>query len=157
MKKELEGNAPAKRVKCGLIPENAQRLKLFYTWTLLRFRRRHKELFVGGEYLPVEVRGRRARNVVAFIRKRGKKIALLAAGRFFTQWPIGKSSKFSADFWENTELIWPKGLELPATLRDVATSDIVESVKRRQGSAIRASDLFRQACACLLTNAEAEG
>jgi maltooligosyltrehalose synthase len=157
MKKELEGNKPDMPAGHGFIPGDMERSKFLYTWTGLRFRRRHKELFVGGEYLPVAVRGNRERNVVAFIRKRGKKIALVAAGRFFTQWPAGKSLKIQSDFWGNTELVLPEDPEFPARLRDIVTSGAVDIVKRKQYSSIRASDIFRRACACIFTNEEDRG
>lgn len=157
MKKEFESNNSGKFANQSRIPENIERLKFLYTWAGLRFRRQHKELFVGGEYLPVEVRGKREKNIVSFIRRRGEKIALVVAGRFFTQWPFGNALKLSSDFWDNTELIWPKDLDLPAKLRDIVTSDTIDIVHQKQSSAIRVSDLLRQACACLLTNNEEQG
>lgn len=152
MKKELEDNKLDKLVSHGFIPERMHKLKFLYTWMGLRFRRQNKELFVGGEYLPMEVKGKREKNVVAFIRRRGKKIALVIAGRFFTHRFAGKASKIQSDFWENTELIWPEGLEIPARLRDIVTSETIDIIRRKQSSAIRVSDLLRQSCACILTN-----
>ncbi|MBU1398826.1 MAG: malto-oligosyltrehalose synthase [Proteobacteria bacterium] len=157
IRKEFEVNKSVKFVGNCFVPDNFERLKFLYTWMGLQFRRQHKELFVGGEYLPMEVKGKRERNVVAFIRRRGKKIALIVAGRFFTQWPVGKASEPSSDFWKGTELIWPKDLEFPAKLRDIMTSDTIDIVRRKQSSAIKVSDLFRQTCACLLINNEEQG
>ncbi|MBU2034855.1 MAG: malto-oligosyltrehalose synthase, partial [Candidatus Omnitrophica bacterium] len=154
MKKELEGDKPGKPAGYGFIPENIERLKFLYTCMGLRFRSQYKELFVGGEYLPVEAKGKREENIVSFIRRRGNRIALVAAGRFFTQSLAGKTLKIQSDFWENTELVWPKNLEIPAKLRDIVTSGAIDIVRRKQDSVIKASDLFRQACACILTNNE---
>lgn len=47
--------------------------------TLLRFRRAHAELFLEGEYIPVETTS----NAIAFIRRTKKEEVLVVAGRFF--------------------------------------------------------------------------
>lgn len=154
MKNEIEGNKSGKLISHDLIPENMERLKFLYTLMGLRFRRQHKDLFIGGEYLPVEVKGKREKNIVSFIRKRGKTIAIIVAGRFFTQWPVGQNWKHQPDFWENTELIWPNDLEFPTKLRNIVTSDTIDVVHYGQSSAIRVSDLLGQAGMCLLTNDE---
>ena len=45
------------------------RLKLFVTWRVLQFRRQYADLFRLGEYIPLEVRGSRAKHVCAFARQ----------------------------------------------------------------------------------------
>jgi len=132
--------------------ENLWRLKFIYTWKTLAFRRQNKDLFVGGEYIPVEVKGDKERNIVAFIRKRGKKIALAVAARFFTSCLPRTEMGFLPGFWKGTEIIWPKDLELPEKLKDVVFADSVDIVKRDQEVAIKIDDLFKHTCACLLTN-----
>nr|MBU1328676.1 malto-oligosyltrehalose synthase [Candidatus Omnitrophota bacterium] len=134
--------------------EDLEELKLFYTWKGLCFRRQHKDLFVDGEYIPVEIVGPRENNVVAFIRKRGKQLALVVAGRFFTGWPMDKSANEDSYFWNNTELIWPEGLEVPKRLRDVIISQMVDVVSSKQTAVIKVSDLFQKSCAAILTNIE---
>jgi (1->4)-alpha-D-glucan 1-alpha-D-glucosylmutase len=42
------------------------RIKLLVSWRVLQFRRRHRELFHQGTYLPLEVTGSRAKHVCAF-------------------------------------------------------------------------------------------
>ena len=154
MKKELEDHKIGRLSNQSLESINMEQLKFINTWKGLRFRRQHKEMFVGGEYVPVAVKGKKELNVVAFIRRRGRDIALVMAGRFFTHWPIEAELNLSPDFWENTEIIWPEDVELPARLWDVAASETIEIVPRKQSYALKVSDLFRQTCACLLTNIE---
>lgn len=48
----------------------------------LNFRKDHKALFLEGEYIPLEVTGEGADQVVAFTRKKGKKRLVVAATRF---------------------------------------------------------------------------
>jgi (1->4)-alpha-D-glucan 1-alpha-D-glucosylmutase len=47
-------------------------VKLYVTYRALQFRRRHKQLFEQGQYLPLAVEGKLAENAVAFLRKKGK-------------------------------------------------------------------------------------
>jgi (1->4)-alpha-D-glucan 1-alpha-D-glucosylmutase len=48
----------------------------------LNFRKVHKALFLEGEYIPLRVTGEGAQQVVAFMRKKGKKRLVVAAVRF---------------------------------------------------------------------------
>lgn len=152
MKKNLEAGTLGKFLACGFTSENLARLKIIYIWKTLTFRRQNKELFIGGEYIPIEVKGNKARNIVAFIRKRGKKIALAVAVRFFSSCLPNAEMSFSPDFWENTEIVWPKDLELPDKLKDVVFADSIYIVKGDQEATIKIADLFKHACARLLTN-----
>jgi len=153
-KKYLESGASENLSACGFTLEDLERLKLIYTWKTLIFRRQNKELFVGGEYIPVEIKGDHERNVVAFIRKRGKKIALAVAARFFTPCLSNTKKSLSPDFWKNTEIVWPKDLEPPEKLRDVVFDNRIDITKQTQNATIRITDLFKHAFACLLTNDE---
>lgn len=65
------------------------RLKLLVVWRSLQFRRQHPDLFVYGEYVPLEARGSRAEHVCAFAwRDAGRfdekrRLALVVAPRFY--------------------------------------------------------------------------
>jgi (1->4)-alpha-D-glucan 1-alpha-D-glucosylmutase len=88
-------------------------LKLHVTRRALRLRARRPELFATGDYVPLAVRGRRERHVVAFARARGGESALAVVGRFFARMsdpPIGSA-------WADTELVLPP--ELGRRFRDV--------------------------------------
>ncbi len=148
----LEAHASENFLERGFTPENLEKLKLIYTWKALRFRRQNKELFAGGEYIPVEVKGDKERYIVAFIRKRGKKMALAAAVRFFASCLPNAQISFSPDFWKDTELVLPKDLEFPEKLRDVVFADSIDIVRRDKDAVIKAADLFKRASARLLTN-----
>lgn len=56
------------------------RLKLFMTWKLLALRRRLAELFIGGTYHPLKVRGRYAESVCAYTRAHhGSRVVTIVA------------------------------------------------------------------------------
>jgi (1->4)-alpha-D-glucan 1-alpha-D-glucosylmutase len=109
-------------------------MKLFVTYRALAFRAGRRDLFARGEYLPIEVRGARARHVVAFAR------------RLDSQWAIAVAPRFTVglDDWCDTELVVPPGA--PAQWTDVATGLISES--------LRLADLLREWPIALLANAE---
>ena len=58
------------------------RIKLYVTYKALNFRRQNRELFLEGEYVPLSCSGARKNNVVAFIRKKEDRWALVAVPRF---------------------------------------------------------------------------
>jgi (1->4)-alpha-D-glucan 1-alpha-D-glucosylmutase len=58
------------------------RIKLAATRTLTKLRSREPDLFGAGEYAPCEVTGPRADEVVAYVRRRERRVALTAVRRF---------------------------------------------------------------------------
>jgi (1->4)-alpha-D-glucan 1-alpha-D-glucosylmutase len=57
------------------------RLKLFLTWRSLQFRRQHDELFLRGNYVPLNVSGNRAEHVCALARERDGRWAVAVVPR----------------------------------------------------------------------------
>lgn len=47
--------------------------------TALNFRKRHRELFLEGEYIPLKVSGKDAEKIIAFMRKKGDKHLIVSA------------------------------------------------------------------------------
>lgn len=129
-------------------------LKIFYTRKGLCFRRQHKDLFIGADYLPVIVKGKRDKNIVAFIRRRGDKIVLIAVGRFFAGCSVGKNFNISSDFWKGTELIWPKDVLFVKKIRDVVTGRVIDLSGKKGAAAIKISELFWTVPLCFMTNCE---
>jgi (1->4)-alpha-D-glucan 1-alpha-D-glucosylmutase len=112
------------------------RVKLWMTATLLRARRRERELFARGGYIPLVAEGERRENVVAFARRWQGRIAVTIVGRFFTQLPgaaVGEA-------WSDTALLLPP--EVPVTgLTDELTGRACEITDARipLASLLRAS------------------
>jgi (1->4)-alpha-D-glucan 1-alpha-D-glucosylmutase len=96
-------------------------IKLFVTACCLRFRREHPDLFLEGDYLPLNVAGERADHVVAFARLANGKFSITVAPRLVAglmepelNWPV-KSA------WGDTHIILPPGLLGQATPVDLFT------------------------------------
>jgi (1->4)-alpha-D-glucan 1-alpha-D-glucosylmutase len=58
------------------------RCKLHVIWSALQLRAVHERLFRDGSYIPLKVSGNRASHVLAFARKHGDEVAIVAVPRF---------------------------------------------------------------------------
>jgi (1->4)-alpha-D-glucan 1-alpha-D-glucosylmutase len=118
-------------------PEDG-RLKLWLTTRALQFRHQHNDLFERGDYIPLTAPGTRASQVIAFARQYGEQTVLVAAGRFFTQFP----GEPTGAAWGDTQLSLPA----PAAgcYRDVFTGRNVCADLREQPSSLRLSEAFAQ-------------
>ncbi len=97
------------------------RCKLFVHLRALQLRRRDPELFERGEYLPLEVTGRRAPHLCAFARRLEDRLAIVMAPRLYLKL-MGAGSGTAADpwrpplgaeVWDNTEVQLPSALQAP--------------------------------------------
>ena len=98
------------------------------THSVLTVRRAEPDLFAEGEYVPVEVRGPWAENVIAFARHTTDRWVIAVVPRIVMavagprSWPIGPK-------WADTELL------LPVNAPDVFTDVIGRGSVRSRGSA----------------------
>ena len=90
------------------------KIKLFLIRKTLGFRRQHATLFANGDFLPAEVRGPAAKNVVAFFRRHEGDWSLVAVPR----WLAREKSRGSA-LWQGTTIVLPK--DAPETWSNVLT------------------------------------
>jgi (1->4)-alpha-D-glucan 1-alpha-D-glucosylmutase len=93
------------------------RIKMFVTWRALQTRKERAELFEKGSYVPLEVTGAYAENVVAFARENENQWAITIVPRLTAkltpegEWPIG-------EVWGDTRVLLPDGCGM---LSDVFT------------------------------------
>lgn len=74
--------------------------KLYVIYKALELRRKMKELFWQGEYIPLEVKGACSENVVAFCRKKADLSVLVIVPRFLTQLIE------TGSFWRKAQINW---------------------------------------------------
>jgi (1->4)-alpha-D-glucan 1-alpha-D-glucosylmutase len=119
------------------------RIKLLLTQRGLGVRRRQRELFLHGEYLPLEAYGAHRRRILAFARRAGNAWAVTVAPRLVARlapqgsWPLG-------DVWEDTRLVLPDGA--PRSWTNVLTGE-------RLGAPVRLADALHVLPVALLTSA----
>ena len=135
------------------------RLKLFVTWRVLQFRRRHAELFQLGDYIPLDVQGPRARHACAFARVRGSplgagpKIAVVIVPRLIAQLtPLAPDSSpapppVGSAVWEDTHVL--VGDWASPRLENLFTAQVCSP----QGSRVLAAEALSDFPVALLTSA----
>jgi (1->4)-alpha-D-glucan 1-alpha-D-glucosylmutase len=133
-------------------PEDG-RVKMYVTSRALNFRRERAELFSRGRYLPLNARGRRAGNVIAFARARGEEACVAIAARFFTRLGVGfeGSLALSAEAWGDTTL--PLDESGAGRWRDAFTGREFDA---NEGGALRLSEVLSPLPVALLSRILAE-
>ena len=83
------------------------RLKLWVTRCALHARREYRELFELGNYVPLKVAGPGERNVVAYARTLGQRMAVVATPRFAYSMMNGEERMPLGEAWGTTEIVLP--------------------------------------------------
>lgn len=94
------------------------RIKLFLIHRLLKARKKMKELFSSGEYIPLDATGRFRDSVVAFMRMNSEQAAIAVAPRFLADF-VPEGMLPAGDIWEDTSLIIPG--DFHCTMEDSVT------------------------------------
>ncbi|HTV64337.1 MAG TPA: hypothetical protein VMD98_01970, partial [Bryocella sp.] len=102
------------------------RLKFWVTMLALHCRRQHQELFRQGSYLPLEATRGREENVIAFARKHGKDLAIVAAPRFSSALMKGREEPPVKYAWNDSELLLPPEIA-GCRLRNVFTGETLQA------------------------------
>lgn len=118
------------------------RLKLYLTHQALNFRRANPDLFLRGEYLPLEASGAQRNSVCAFARRFENAWVLVAVPRLATAlagnpFPLGDNS------WSSSILTLPSAA--PANWKNVFTQESI-SLARSRGRNRSCSLLYSRAC-----------
>jgi (1->4)-alpha-D-glucan 1-alpha-D-glucosylmutase len=87
------------------------RIKLYLVWSALQWRRRWREVFRDGDYLPLTVAGACAEHVCAFARRHGERIAITVVPRLLAKLR-GDLDETAVTNWADTRI------ELPAEWLD---------------------------------------
>jgi (1->4)-alpha-D-glucan 1-alpha-D-glucosylmutase len=104
-------------------------IKLYVIHRGLGYRRDHPELFLGGDYVPLDVSGERANHICAFSRARDGKQLVVAVPRLLAPLVSGGAPPAGPDVWGEDALILPAGAG-SGVYRNLFTGDIVEPVER---------------------------
>jgi (1->4)-alpha-D-glucan 1-alpha-D-glucosylmutase len=99
------------------------KIKLFLTHKLLQARKDNLDVFLKGDYQPLEVSGKFKEHIVAFARSFGDTMAIAIAPRFLTSLVQSGESPLGEQVWADTQLQLPQGS--PSTWRDAITEQTI--------------------------------
>jgi (1->4)-alpha-D-glucan 1-alpha-D-glucosylmutase len=102
-------------------------VKLAWTRHLLRLRNELAEVFVNGDYEPLEVSGPHRDHVIAFVRRRGRHAVIAATARWYA--PLSEQGR-----------VWPRGKVFDGELHIDGYS--IEGVGKSGASKLPLADLF---------------
>ncbi|HEX3943313.1 MAG TPA: malto-oligosyltrehalose synthase [Rhizomicrobium sp.] len=105
------GALEQKTPPASLLPQwRDGRVKQALLSTLLCLRSRRLTLFESGSYQPLQARGSRSANVLAFARTKGKEAIVVALPLRCAGACAGGQPLPAAEFWEDTEIVLPQSL-----------------------------------------------
>ncbi|MEI8388455.1 MAG: malto-oligosyltrehalose synthase [bacterium] len=91
-----------------LFPLESGKLKLFISSVLLNFRQTHSNLFKKGNYIPLEVRGAKSENIIAFARSFENETIITVVPRLvFHMISEEKPFAIGEEVWKDTRIILP--------------------------------------------------
>ncbi len=112
------------------------RIKMYAISKALHFRREHRDLFATGDFVPLQLAGAYADNVVAFLRRDANHSALIAVPRWLTRVPNKNDARFD---WGDTHIVLPPDSAVAWT--DLFTGKAVSAGP--QGRSMQVQDLLR--------------
>ena len=117
------------------------RLKLYATATLLRFRRRHQELFQSGGYEPLSAAGARRDHLFAFSRTLGHQQVLVAVPRLVaTLLADANTTPLGERVWGDTSIAVPA--TAPSSFRQVLSGQCIRVRRQGDTASIPAAEVF---------------
>jgi len=101
------------------------RIKFFLTIQGLKARNTHRDLFLEGQYIPLEVRGTLANHIIAFARHHQQQWAIALAPRFLTALIQPGENPLGDTVWQDTHILLPEGA--PNTWKNSLTEQMLDS------------------------------
>ncbi len=89
------------------------RAKFWATWRTLQLRERHAAVLRDGHYLPLEVRGDKARHALAFARRDDHGCVVAVVPRLVATMGLALGEAPLGECWGDTHLVWPEAHAAP--------------------------------------------
>ncbi len=100
-------------------------IKLFLTYQLLQARKKDRDLFQQGDYIPLEVMGEFKEHVIAFGRQFDGKMAIAIAPRFFVGLVSPGERPLGQEIWKDTSIQLPPSA--PTNWTNIITAQPLKS------------------------------
>lgn len=120
---------------------DGEKLKLFTVWKTLGVRKKYRELFASGEYVPLVFKGSKRGNLIGFARERGTQSVVVIASRFFLSLDVERQLPIGEAVWEGTSVTLPLKTAAPA-YRNVFTSEVID-LKNMEGRPLSLDKLMK--------------
>jgi (1->4)-alpha-D-glucan 1-alpha-D-glucosylmutase len=126
------------------------RIKLYLTACGLRLRRRLPRVFLDGDYLPLEVEGEHADQVVALARRHEQQWVVAVVPRLISRLiPPGYTLPLGPEVWQNTYVLLPPELGT-AGYRNALTGERLRSIGQQGKAGLAVGEVLRSCPVALL-------
>jgi (1->4)-alpha-D-glucan 1-alpha-D-glucosylmutase len=123
-------------------------IKLFITYKALNFRKSQPELFLEGDYQPLQSRGKIKGHIVAFARRRGNQWVLAVVPRLLSQLTPAGAPPLGPAVWGEAVLLLPPGA--PEVWENIFTRDTLRVSSGKGSQALPLAEIFRSLPVALL-------
>lgn len=124
------------------------RIKLHVIRKTLAYRLKHDEMFSKGDFISLEVRGKRAERVIAYMRRLGDLCALTVVPRWLAASQGESGQTDLREFWEDTTLVFPR--ETSRSWRNIFTDLAITGQPSDDNQTLLVGDLLGQFPVALL-------
>jgi (1->4)-alpha-D-glucan 1-alpha-D-glucosylmutase len=125
------------------------RIKLYLTHKALEFRKAFPDLFLGGEYIPIEVSGLRKAHICAFARRHDRLWSVVVVSRLVAKFSSLGKFPLGTEAWKKTTLAMPKAA--PKHWVDVFTEQTCSAAPTPKGHVLPVEKILRSFPVALLT------
>ena len=116
------------------------RIKLYLIWKILNLRRKHPQVFLDGEFLPVKITGKRESNVVAYARRAGDDWVMAVAPRWLARSRAPFTPARTGAFWSGSQIALPS--DAPRSWTNVLTGEPVKSQHSQSRAHLSLREIF---------------
>jgi (1->4)-alpha-D-glucan 1-alpha-D-glucosylmutase len=123
-------------------------LKLYITYKALNFRKAHLNLFLQGDYIPLETRGPNREKVVAFARRQENSWAVVVVARLFSTMLGAGDLALDPEVWRENYVALPQAA--PVAWSNIFTNESVKSKQLQGAGSLPLDHLWRDLPVALL-------
>jgi (1->4)-alpha-D-glucan 1-alpha-D-glucosylmutase len=120
----------------------------------LAYRLKNDELFSKGDFISLEARGKRAENVIAYMRRLGDLCALTVVPRWLAASQGDSGQTGLREFWQDTTLVFPR--ESSRSWRNIFTDMAISGQLSDDNQTLLVCDLLPQFPVAVLLPADSQ-